>query len=1612
MNKIFSIFLLAILIGVTTLTSAQLCPLGNNYTQQANCGDINPGVLTYGTVAFCIGDSIGLTTSSDIPVDSVWICWGDGTTSVSNGNYISPIYNHFSITPDSCMCNGSNSTQLPITIAFYASCPPTYSYDSYSRNVTLKFKPRAKFTTLPSCPYSPPNIYIPPCTQACANGSVNDTTRVIWDMGDGSPLINLYSTNSTIPLPNYSYPVSGTYTITLTMNNDKCGNASYNTTIKILPNTILNPLLASGPFCAPGNITITNIKPAPAANYSWSISPFVSGVISTDSTLFATIPSPNTFIVNIDVAAGCCSAPQSICHWDSTVIFGSAPLLQQNISYNTSCDPVTINFSNSFQTTLTDTHKWTIDSLFGGILFPIFTSNAANPPSVLLSNIGTYILTAIVTNLCSSDTIQDTLKILGPTTFNPTLGPIPGCAPDSIKILNAGAINATGLSWTSTTLSGGVISPSLTNITLPTFQINGAGSYSINGSVTGCCTQPGSDCSFNQIINIDQSPKIIQVLNYGDSCNTASIKFSNNFQISYADSVKWRIDSISSGSPNLIYSSSLLFPPDYIVNTAGTYIISLTAFNDCSLPNGILLIDTFTVLPPTIIAPLFTLPTKLCAPNSIIVANANAQNATSLSWASSTLSGGTITPSNSIALTPTFQINSAGSYEIKTVATGCCNSPQSICLLRDTFNFKQSPILNQILSIDDRCDSVANFQVTYSNYFNFQSQIGDLGYLWKVVDQNTGTIIYTSSSSTLPIVPITSFGSYFIYAIAWNDCDSIVLKDTFNLSAPASLNIPSDTIVCKNSSNITLVASPLGGIWTMQNDTIIGGIFIPSMVSNSYNYILYTVGTNECQLKDSIQIIVSGAEVTAGPNLFYCDNQGLDTLIGIPGNLTGIWSGIGIIDSIIGIIEPDSISLSPSQVIYTVTDSICVTKDTLDITVYNSPSVQPLIPDTACIGDIIKFINPSSSFNATWTFGDGSLPVTGDTINKSYTATGNYTINISLTTVQNCNRIFSHNIYVTEPPIANFTLMADSICNGDSVLLLNTNQDSVFTKYYWTYGTLPKDTVYNSGYLVWNQMADSIIGVQIILEAENRCGIRQKADTFFVKPFPKALFNVNQNTGCSPDTISISNVSVGNPQNYSWYLDNVLISTDSSISSLILTADSIDQHYSLTLIVTNDCFIDTLTRDIVVGPPKPVPFFNITQQYGCIPLTVTLVSSVQANSIISWNFGDGNIGMGDSVIHTFTNPGSFEITQYATGCGVDSIKQKAIAYNAPTVSFDVNATNCVNSPVQFINTSPGINAGVWDYGDGSTKDSTTLNPSHQYLIPGIYNVTLTGYGVPSAPGISCINSYSFPIAVVEKPEAIINITDNADCFPFILNLKTINLSQNANRYDWYFGNGDTIRGNLINNYSYNQSGIFPLTLIAYDNNNCSDTAHFNYINVYPEKKPKAIFEPIPREQNILNPVINVRNNSTDAIYYSWDFGNNFQSNLFEPNCIYNSTGEFPISLSVENNFGCRDSITQFIIIRPTLSMYIPNAFTPDGRNPVFKPKFTSIDIQSYIFRIYDRWGNKVFETTNPDIGWDGTQKGKLADQGIYVYIIKAKRTPFDNADPQNLKYEGRFTLLR
>jgi gliding motility-associated-like protein len=240
------------------------------------------------------------------------------------------------------------------------------------------------------------------------------------------------------------------------------------------------------------------------------------------------------------------------------------------------------------------------------------------------------------------------------------------------------------------------------------------------------------------------------------------------------------------------------------------------------------------------------------------------------------------------------------------------------------------------------------------------------------------------------------------------------------------------------------------------------------------------------------------------------------------------------------------------------------------------------------------------------------------------------------------------------------------------------------------------------------------------------------------------------------------------------------------------------------------------------------------------------------------------------------------------------------------------------------------------------------------------------------------------------------------CVPYIATFT--NSSVGGTDFIWNFGDGGS--SNLENPvHTFTNTGKYPVQLIAIDLNTCNqrDTVTDT---VQVVARPIAVFDftPVPANQNTPSQFIN---QSLNADSYIWNFGDGSTSALSNPSHQFNKTDTFSVCLQAINAAGCSDTLCKSVPALVLSLLDLPNAFTPgqNGINSVIK--IQGFGITKLMWNIYNRWGQLVFQSTDTNMGWDGSFKGKQQPMDVYTYTLDA-----EFFDGKKVNKTGNITLIR
>lgn len=722
---------------------------------------------------------------------------------------------------------------------------------------------------------------------------------------------------------------------------------------------------------------------------------------------------------------------------------------------------------------------------------------------------------------------------------------------------------------------------------------------------------------------------------------------------------------------------------------------------------------------------------------------------------------------------------------------------------------------------------------------------------------------------------------------------------------PAQANAGADDEACILNSTVNLTGLPAGGTWSGTNVTA-AGVF--SLNQAGTFELVYTYGEGNCLTRDTMEFIVHPLPiVNAGQDEEICISEAPINLSGTPAN--GVWSGNGITDANLGTFDPAVAMVGTHLITYTYTHPVtnCINSDQLNVIVRPLPVVNFTVDPIVCLGNNVVFTNTSTLISTSdWDFGDNSTS-NAQNPTHTYSSIGFFDVQLIVTTAFGCQDSVKQTIEVREPPVANFTVAPDSVC-GPLLATFANLSSGVNITYDWDFGNGQTSTVQNPAPVNYLASLTSDTSYLITLSVTNYCGTVTHQESVIVMPQPLAIFGTDFNTGCSPFTANFASTSVGLPDSYFWdFGDGTTATTTDSLFSHVFTTGAAPTDYEVMLVVYNECGSDTAYHTITVLPNSVNAFFNTSVTSGCEDLTVSFTQYTLGGTFYNWNFGDGNTSTAYSPTHTFTDPGTYTVALMANdGCSFDTTEVQITVFPSPVLSFTSSPDSvCINSPFDFVNTSPNLANSSWDFGDGSTSNLT--NPSHQYGSPGNYVVTLTGTSLTNG----CTAQLSQTVNVSLNPIAAFNATPLSGCMP--LQVQLTNTSVNATYSFWDFGDGNT--SGLPNpTHTFINAGVYTIQLVVENSNGCKDSVIQN-ITVYP--LPVADFTYQSTSTCYTPTNFTFTNQSTGAINYAWDFGDGAQSTLTNPLHTYQNPGDYTIALVATNQYGCISSTSQTVTIYPT-----------------------------------------------------------------------------------------------
>jgi len=547
------------------------------------------------------------------------------------------------------------------------------------------------------------------------------------------------------------------------------------------------------------------------------------------------------------------------------------------------------------------------------------------------------------------------------------------------------------------------------------------------------------------------------------------------------------------------------------------------------------------------------------------------------------------------------------------------------------------------------------------------------------------------------------------------------------------------------------------------------------------------------------------------------------------------------------------------------------------------------------------------------------------------------------------------------------------------------------------------------------------VDIKLIATNKFNCGDDTFTHTFTTTKNVTAAITQDVQSGCGPLTVNFTNASspISNAT-FTWDFGNGQKSTLTNPGPVVFQADPSgkDIVYTITLVATSTCGVKSTTSTVTV---KSVPKTIITPDkvVGCSPFTINMINHSTGGGTYTYDFGDGEptvVNDTETVQHTFITNKTQNFTIKATAqsaCGIGQTQTYTITVSpnsvVPALVVDApQLAGCAPWTVDFHNNTTGATTFQYDFGDGSPVRTTNISPdliTHTFLKGGSYTVKLT------ATNSCSVNYATQVITVYDQPAPDFTADVTKGCTRVSVNFT--NKTPAARSYLWDFGDGTTSTDvNPTHVFDYTHSP-YTVTLTANNDLGCPNVMVKNaYINI--SAPPVAAFTINP-DSVISYPDKNFSftdHTTNSPVTWMWNFGDGQTSSKQSPTHTYADTGSYKVRLIVYNLNGCADTLIRKVSINGVPGqMYLPTAFMPNSSTSELTTfKAIGSGIREYQIRIFNSFGQLIWQSNKlnakgePTEGWDGTIRGTLAQEGVYVW--EASATFVNGLEWRGMSYNG------
>ena len=587
--------------------------------------------------------------------------------------------------------------------------------------------------------------------------------------------------------------------------------------------------------------------------------------------------------------------------------------------------------------------------------------------------------------------------------------------------------------------------------------------------------------------------------------------------------------------------------------------------------------------------------------------------------------------------------------------------------------------------------------------------------------------------------------------------------------------------------------------------------------------------------------------------------------------------------------------------------------------------------------------------------------------------------------VGNCDVIGADPVCSSCNSVVTSSISYFTSCNSFTTTFANVNNSPLINSYYWDFGV--KSQTNDTSTLATPTFTYPDTGTYVLTLILNRGQPCYDSTTRFIKIYPGFVPDFSFSGVCKNTQIQFTDkttTTYGLVNSWSWNFGDQSTVADTSHVKNPRYSYSTAGSYPVSLLVTSDkgC-VDTVSKVIDI---KDQPSLTVTNDTLICSIDTLQLNSVGTGTVLwtpNYNINNQN---NPSPLVSPDVPTKYYVTLTdPSGCiAKDSVFVDVKMF--VTIDAGRDTGICAGDAIQL---NPISDALHYKWSPSSPLNNDTAK--YPIATPA---VTTTFYVIGNIG--KCQSNDSVKIRVAPYPGAQ-GIPDTTICFGNSIQFN----ESGGSMYSWspaFFLNNPNIPNPIANP---DRSIRYIVTIT--DTLGCPKPA-FDTIVVIVQK---VFADAGPRDTTI---VVNqpLQLNATGGQFYLWNPSTGLNNNaIANPVAILNDNMQYVLTVSTTGGCFATDTIS-VIVYKVPAGLYIPNAFTPngDGLNDVFKPIALGIKQINY-FKIFNRWGQLIFSTTQQNYGWDGTFKGHPQDAAVYVWIIEG----VDYQD-KKITQKGAVTLVR